>query len=115
MRQGCVLSSELSNICLEGMFNEALEDINKGISFNGILLNNLRQTEDTVLLANTREGSQVLVNRITRYCERYGMALYTKENTITMIVSKDKIEDERIYFKGHFQRTYPGTTTWGAN
>ena len=99
VRQGCVLSPILFNMCSEEMFKEALEEVNEGISINGKLVNNLRYADDTILLADSREGLQILVDKTTQYCEKYGMALNTKKTKI-MIVSKNKIEDDRVHVKG---------------
>lgn len=60
------------------MFEEALKDINEGLSINGTLVNTLRYADDTIFLADISEGLQVLVDRVTHYCERYGIALNIK-------------------------------------
>ena len=80
VRQGCVLSLILFNMCSEEMFKEALEEANEGISLNGKLVNNLRYADDTILIADSREGLQTLVDKNTQYCEKYGMALNTKKD-----------------------------------
>ena len=80
------------------MFKEALEEVNEGISIKK-LVNNLRYADDTILLADSREGLQILVNKTTQYCVKYGMALNTKKTKI-MIVSKNKIKDDRVHVKG---------------
>ena len=49
------------------MFKEALEEVNEGISINGKLVNYLRYADDTILLANSREGLQILVDITTQY------------------------------------------------
>lgn len=63
------------------MFKEVLEVVNEGISINGTVVNNLRYANDTILLADSRKGLQVIVDRITKYREIYGMPLNTKKKT----------------------------------
>ena len=43
------------------MFKEAVEEVNEDISINGKLVNNLRYADDIILLADRREGLQILV------------------------------------------------------
>ena len=43
-------------MCSEEMFKEALEEVNEGISINGKLVNNIRYADDTILLADSKEG-----------------------------------------------------------
>lgn len=45
----------LFNICSEKMFKEILGDINECILINGTQVNNLRYTDDTRLLVDSRE------------------------------------------------------------
>ena len=51
VRQGCIISPILFNLCSEFMIAEALER-ESGIKFNGINVTNLKFADDAVLVAN---------------------------------------------------------------
>ena len=50
VRQGCILSPSLFNLYSEQLIKEAIEDC-RGITFNGVNINNIRYADDTVLMA----------------------------------------------------------------
>ncbi|XP_060531555.1 uncharacterized protein LOC132705138 [Cylas formicarius] len=72
VRQGCILSPLLFNVYSEHLFKEALDDTEDGLVVNGQIINNLRYADDTVLVADTAEGLQRLVDRVVTACEGYG-------------------------------------------
>uniref|UniRef100_A0A8D8L8K4 Craniofacial development protein 2 n=1 Tax=Cacopsylla melanoneura TaxID=428564 RepID=A0A8D8L8K4_9HEMI len=88
-RQGCVLSPQFFNIYSEYIFNEALANITHGIKIGNEIINNIRYADDTVLLSNSIEELQILVDKITSVCDKYGLKLNTSK-TKFMIVSKKK-------------------------
>lgn len=51
-----MFSPLLFNVYSERMFREVLDNTDDGILLNGVLINNLRYAEDTVLLQDTAEG-----------------------------------------------------------
>ena len=66
VRQGCILSPTFFNMYLEKIFQNALEDIQEGIKVNERFVNNIRYADDTVIIANSQEGLQNLINAIIR-------------------------------------------------
>ena len=78
VRQGCVLSPLLFNIYSERIFSEALDGKTEGILLNGEVVNNLRYADDTVLLANTEEDLQELINCVVAKSEEAGLELNIK-------------------------------------
>ena len=54
VRQGCALSAVCFNMYSEELINEALQD-ETGLVVNGVVINNMRFADDTVLLANTED------------------------------------------------------------
>ncbi|CAH2210137.1 jg20466 [Pararge aegeria aegeria] len=62
--QGCILSPLLFNLYAEAIFSEALDNILDGISINGKTLNNIRYADDTILIADSLEGLQNIVNSV---------------------------------------------------
>lgn len=87
VRQGCVLSPLLFNIYSEKLFEEAIDNLSEGISINGININNIRYADDTVLLADSAEGLQAIIDRVVTISKEYGLTLNAKK-TKTMIISK---------------------------
>lgn len=58
------MSPILVNLYSEELFKEAFEYIGEGIQINGVLINNLRYADDTVLITNSNLGVQAHFDRI---------------------------------------------------
>lgn len=87
VRQGCVLSPLLFNLYSEAVFQEALEDMTEGLIINGEVLNNIRYADDTVILAQSMEDLQHLIERMNHQCNNYGLKINLKK-TKALIVNK---------------------------
>ena len=61
VRQGCVMSPDLFNLYSEFILKE-LQEAEEGIQVNSRRINNIRYADDTVLLASSEAGLQMLVN-----------------------------------------------------
>uniref|UniRef100_A0A8D8YBA7 Craniofacial development protein 2 n=3 Tax=Cacopsylla melanoneura TaxID=428564 RepID=A0A8D8YBA7_9HEMI len=113
VRQGCIISPILFNLYSEYIFKEALADLDEGISINGVHLNNLRYADDTIVFADTLEGLQQLMNKVTETSKKYGLDINTNK-TKFMIISKENITGANLYVEGKriervSQYTYLGT------
>ena len=60
IRQKCILSPLLFNLYSEIIFQEELEDIEKGTKINEEWLNNIRYADDIMLIADIDNLEQVL-------------------------------------------------------
>ena len=78
VRQGCILSPCLFNIYTEYLIREALED-GKGININGQNITNIRYTDDTIILAESEQQLQHMIDKLDATCEQYGMAMNDKK------------------------------------
>uniref|UniRef100_A0A8D8XEP5 Craniofacial development protein 2 n=1 Tax=Cacopsylla melanoneura TaxID=428564 RepID=A0A8D8XEP5_9HEMI len=112
VRQGCIISPILFNLYSEYIFKEALADLDEGISINGVHLN-LRYADDTIVFADTLEGLQQLMNKVTETSKKYGLDINTNK-TKFMIISKENITGANLYVEGKriervSQYTYLGT------
>ncbi len=79
----------LFNLCTENIFGAM--NTNKGIRIGGTTINNLRYADDTdhtVLLADTEEDLQEILNKVNRIGIRFDMKMNAKK-TKTMLVAKD--------------------------
>ena len=63
VRQGCILSPLLFRIYSEGIFREALDESDVGISLNGEKINNIRYADDTVIFTDSLEGCLLYTSR----------------------------------------------------
>ncbi|XP_044740114.1 uncharacterized protein LOC123301440 [Chrysoperla carnea] len=75
VRQGCVLSPIFFNVYAEHIINEAIENLDIGVKFNGVRVNNLRYADDTVLLSSSEGELQTLISKVAVVSKQYGLKL----------------------------------------
>ena len=85
VRQGCVLSPKLFNLCTEPIFR-VLEEL-PGLSVGGENINNFRYADDTALVADSEEKLQNIVNKVKEKSENLGLYMNVSK-TKTMLVNK---------------------------
>lgn len=93
VRQGCILSPLLFNAYSEQIILEALENETAGIKVNGVLINNIRYADDTVVIASNLEDLERVMNKILRCGGTYGLSLNIKK-TKFMKISKNNNTNE---------------------
>lgn len=100
VRQGCILSPLIFNMYSERIFDEALDEVEEGILLNGVRLNNIRYADDTMVMADSLEGLQRLMNRITQYSQQYGLNINVQKTKL-MIISKKSIKGAHLYINNN--------------
>ena len=91
VRQGCVLSPILFNLYTDNIFKDDL----KGVRMGGEEYSNLRYADDTVLIAETIEELQDLVNEVKERSLLKGLKMNVKK-TKTMVIRRNIEEDCKI-------------------
>lgn len=74
VRQGCILSPIQFNTYSEILFRQAFSETEEGIKINGETINNLRYADVTVLIADSAEGLQQLIDRVVKACDIWNEA-----------------------------------------
>lgn len=108
IKQGDPLSAILFNIALEEVFkNIEWEEKGKGIEINGKYLSHLRFADDVVILAETREELEKMINELNDKSKIAGLEINLKKTHIIankdyeheIKIGKEKIEkkDDVIY------------------
>ena len=76
VRQGCILSPCLFNFYAEYiMRNAGLEEAQAEIKIAGRNINNLRYTDDTILMAESEEELESLLMKVKEKSEKFGLKL----------------------------------------
>lgn len=82
VRQDCILLPVLSNMYYEHVFQKALYNINEGIQINGVVINNLRYADDSVLMEDTFEVLQNILTTIVSHCENMASHLISRRRNV---------------------------------
>ena len=87
VRQGCILSPSLFNLYAEYITrNAGLEEAQDGIKIAGRNINNLRNADDTILMAESEEELTTLLMKVKEEYEKVHLKLNIQE-TKTMASS----------------------------
>ena len=112
VRQGCVLSPDLFSLYGQTVM-EDIQDI-EGIKVGGINVNNLRYADDTVLVADSEENLQMMVNTLNEACTLKKLKINTKKTEVMGIMKGEQklmvniqLENRRIKQVENF--TYLGS------
>ena len=81
-RQGCILSPYLFNMYTEIIMRKALESTEAGIKVGGQVTDNMRYADDTTLVDDTEHGMKELIKRVKDECEKAGLYLNIKRQSL---------------------------------
>ena len=83
VHQGCILSPCLFNLYAEYIvWNVSLDETQAGIKIAGRNTNNLRYTDDTILMAESEEELKSLLMKVKEENERAGLKLSIRKTKI---------------------------------
>ena len=81
--QGCILSPCLFNLYAEYiMRNAGLDEAQAGIKISRRNINNLRYTDDTTLMAESKEGLKSVLMNVKEESEKVGLKLNAQKTKI---------------------------------
>lgn len=90
VRQGCLISPLLFNIYAEYIIRASLQERPEGAKINGVVINNLRYADDTVVIGETQEQLQTLMNLLTEASYQAGLEVNVAK-TKTMVFTRNEI------------------------
>lgn len=92
VRQGCILSPLLYNIYSEAIMKDALDECDIGVKINGLIVNNIRYADDTVLLAESSLDLQKLIDSIVLSSEKWNLKINHKKTKV-MLFSRSAMHE----------------------
>ena len=110
VRQGCILSRCLFNLCAEYvMRNAGLEEAQVGIKIAGRNINNFRYADDTTLMAEIEEVLKSLLMKVKEESEKFDLKLNIQK---TKIMTSGPITSWQI--DGETVETVSDFIFWGS-
>src|SRR6218665_1401610 len=88
VRQGCVIPPYLFNIMAEVVMREVMDGCEGGVHIGGRRLTNLRYADDIVLLAESEEELQKIVNRLHQVGSEKGLLINMDKTKIMTLNGK---------------------------
>ena len=113
VRQGCILLPILFNLYTDYMMEEAFEDL-EGIKINGENLTNIRYADDTVLIAESENKLQLLLQSLNDKCREYGMKLNESKTKVMVLDGGGTNERININVQGRMLEQIEGYSYLGS-
>ena len=86
VRQGCVLSPDLFSLYTQIVMDEMKEI--PGVKIGGRNINNIRYADDMVVMAETEEGLQALMNKLEEECRNVGLRININKTEVMGVTKR---------------------------
>lgn len=96
VKQGCPLSALLFSLFI----NDIVKHLPGGIRIANTIINVLLYADDLVVLSESPENLQLMINRLAAYCEKWGLTINTEKSKV-MVFSRTNQRDvnHRWFFR----------------
>jgi hypothetical protein len=91
VRQGCPLSPILFNIYVNEIFNLVNENNDSNIFLGDTKVNALMYADDLILLSETKEGLQNLINKVNDFCTERKLSINEKKTKVMVFNRGNKL------------------------
>ena len=86
VRQGCLVSPVSFDCYSEYIMKESADDLTWiGVTFSGRTINNLRYADDIVLIAQSSQALQTLLDKVDAVSREYALEINTKKTKVMAI------------------------------
>ena len=85
---------------INDLYESLLNDNDDYITLNDLKLFLLLFADDAVLFSYTREGLQILLDRLKNYCDKWGLTVTTSKTAIMVCKNGRPNQDAEIYYDG---------------
>jgi len=90
VRQGCLLSPLLFNVCIEELIQEAMEKPGQGVNVGSTVLKAIRFADDQAVVADTEKGLQEIMDVLQAVSKDYNMTISFKKTKVMCISRKNR-------------------------
>ena len=97
VRQGCPLSPVLFNIYVNEIFNRVNETNESNIHLDGTKINALMYADDLILLSETEQGLQDLINKVNAFCTERKLAINAKKTKVMVFNRGNKLVKANLF------------------
>ena len=100
VKQGEPVSSLMFILFINDLYESLLNDNDDYITLNDLKLFLLLFADDAVLFSYTREGLQILLDRLKNYCDKWGLTVNISKTVVMVCKNGRPSQDAEIYYDG---------------
>ena len=97
VRQGCPLSPILFNVYVNEIFNRVNENNTSNIYLSETQINALMYADDLILLSETKEGLQKLIDKVNDFCIERSLTVNSKKTKVMVFNRGNKLVKADIF------------------